>query len=75
MFGHDDSTNGEESRVIYTLIQDDELIVIENVPARIDPETGDQFFSPSTVEKLQAIVWSKRTPKRFIQTPVYEFAG
>ncbi len=64
-----------ESRVTYTLIQDGELIVIENVPARIDPETGEQFFSPVTVEQLQSIVWGQRQPKRIIQTPVYEFAG
>ena len=65
----------EETRVTYTLIREDELIVIENVPARVDPETGEHFFAPATVTQLQSIVWSRRRPKRIIQAPVYEFAG
>lgn len=64
-----------ETHVIYTLIRDGELIVIENVPARVDPDTGEQFFSPLTVERLQSIVWNRQHPTRVIQTPVYEFAG
>ena len=68
-------TEHSETLVLYTLIQDGELIVVENVPARIDPETGEQFFSPQTVERLQSIVWDRRRPARIIQTPVYEFAS
>ncbi|MDW7991488.1 MAG: hypothetical protein RMK65_04970 [Anaerolineae bacterium] len=37
-------------------------------------ETGEQLFSPETVEHLQKIVWERRTPKRVIQVPVYEYA-
>ncbi|MBP8948162.1 MAG: hypothetical protein KBG73_04925 [Candidatus Promineofilum sp.] len=65
----------DETLVLYTLIHDGELIVIENVPARVDSETGEQFFSPQTVERLQSIVWNRRRPARIMQTPVYEFAG
>lgn len=61
--------------ILYTLVRGDELIVVENVPARVDPETGEQFFSPQTVERLQMIAWNKRRPARMMQTPVYEFAG
>ena len=68
-------TEQSETLVLYTLIQDGELIVVENVPARIDPETGEQFFSPQTVERLQSIVGDRRRPARIIQTPVYEFAS
>ena len=65
----------DETLVLYTLIHDGELIVIENVPARVDSETGEQFFPPQTVERLQSIVWNRRRPARIMQTPVYEFAG
>ena len=64
-----------ETLILYTLIRDSELIIVENVPARVDPETGEQFFSPQTVERLQSIVWNRRRPTRVIQTPVYECAG
>ncbi len=38
--------------VKYTLELDGELIVIENVPARVCIETGEQLFAPEIVEKL-----------------------
>lgn len=64
----------KEARVTYTLEMNDRFIIIENVPARVCEETGEQFFSPETVERLQQTVWGHGTPKRTIETPVYEFA-
>lgn len=71
---------GQEERlkdrfVTYTLEYRGRMIIIENVPARVDTETGEQFFSPETVERLQAIVWSGREPDRVIQTAVFQFAA
>lgn len=63
-----------EQRVTYTLLKDGKLYVIEKVPARVNVETGEQFFSPQTVERLQHIIWEERQPIRVIQTPVFEFA-
>lgn len=63
-----------ERRVTYTLELQGKLIVVENVPARVCLETGEQFFSPETVEKLQQMAWGQRQPKRTIQTPVYDFS-
>ncbi len=62
-----------EQKVTYTLFKDEQLYVIENVPAHVDSETGEQFFSPQTVERLRHIILEKKTPARFIKTPVYEF--
>jgi len=63
-----------ERMVAYTLEVNGQLIVIENVPARVNVETGEQLFSPDTVEHLQKMVWEREKPKRVIQVPVYEFA-
>jgi len=52
-----------------------QLIVVENVPARVNVETGEQLFSPDTVERLQKMmIWKQGKPKRMIQVPVYEYA-
>jgi YgiT-type zinc finger domain-containing protein len=51
-----------EKQVTYTLELNGKFFVIENVPARVDEETGEQFFSPSTVEHLQQIIISGQTP-------------
>lgn len=64
-----------EQKVTYTLFKDGKFYIVENVPARVDQETGEQFFSPQTVEGLQQIISSGQQPTRVIQTPVFEFAS
>ena len=63
-----------ERKVTYTLEVNGQLIVIESVPARVNLETGEQLFSPDTVEHLQQMIGEQRQPKRVIQIPVYDFA-
>jgi len=63
-----------ETKVTYTLEMDGKFFIIENVPARVCEETGEQFFSPETVEQLQQKIWGREKPKKTIETPVYEFA-
>jgi YgiT-type zinc finger domain-containing protein len=62
-----------EQKVNYTLEMDGNLIVVENVPARLCLETGERFFSPETVERLQQIIWKRNKPSRTLEVPVYEF--
>jgi YgiT-type zinc finger domain-containing protein len=64
-----------EKRVTYSLELDGKFILIENVPARVNEETGEQFFAPSTVMFLQQIILEGQEPKRVIQTPVYSYAA
>ncbi|GFE70602.1 hypothetical protein [Chroococcus sp. FPU101] len=63
-----------EQSVTYTLEVEGKFYIIENVPARVNIETGERFFSPKTVEKLQQIIWEEKQPTRIIETPVYEFS-
>ncbi|MFZ4627542.1 MAG: hypothetical protein ACOYNR_04355 [Blastocatellia bacterium] len=63
-----------EQKVTYTLLKAGKFYIIENVPARVNLETGEQYFSPLTVEHLQQIISGKSQPKCLIETPVYEFA-
>lgn len=62
-----------EKKVTYVLELDNRVIIIENVPARVCLETGEKFFSPETVEKIQETVWSKKKPSRLVETPVFNF--
>jgi len=64
-----------EKRVTYTLQLNGQLFVIENVPARVNEETGEQFFSPSTVEHLQQLILTKQEPDHFAEVPVYNYAA
>lgn len=64
-----------ERKVTYTLELEGRVYIVENVPARVDAETGEEFFAPETVEHLRAtILGQSQKPKRFARTPVYEYS-
>jgi YgiT-type zinc finger domain-containing protein len=62
-----------ETEVTYTLEYDGKFFLVEHVPARVCRETGEQFFSPNTVQHIQNIIKEHKQPNRVIETPVYEY--
>jgi hypothetical protein len=64
-----------EKQVTCLLRLNGAVSVIENVPARVNEETGEQFFSPATVDRLQQMIWSGQAPDRFVEVPVYDYAA
>jgi len=62
-----------ETNVTYTLEHQGRFYLIEHVPARVCRETGEQYFSPETVEHIQAVINAGKKPKKVIETPVYEY--
>ena len=63
-----------EQTVTYHIEIEGRLVLVENVPARVNVETGERHFSPETVERLQQAVWERCRPVRVIETPVFEYA-
>jgi YgiT-type zinc finger domain-containing protein len=74
MLSHEQETLVEK-RVTYTLQFNGQVFIIENVPARVNEETGEQFFSPSTVEHLQQMILTGQEPDHFAEVPVYNHAA
>ncbi|MCU0553138.1 MAG: hypothetical protein MUC48_27735 [Leptolyngbya sp. Prado105] len=66
--------NLAEKRVTYTLQLDGQVFLLENVPARVNEESGEQLFAPSTVERLQQMILSQEAPDHFAKVPVYNYA-
>lgn len=64
-----------DAQVTYTLEKDGKFYIIENVPARVCLETGEEFFAPETVDRLQKIILTGKKPKKTIETPIFEFAS
>ncbi len=62
-----------ERLVTYTLEFEGRFYIVENVPARINEETGEQFFSPSTVEYLHKTILGHAKPRKVMETPVFEY--
>ena len=64
-----------EKSVTYPIEIGGQLLLVENVPARVNVETGERFFAPETVERLQQVVWGQCRPVRTVQPPVYEYSS
>ena len=64
-----------ETHVLYILDLDEKLFVFENVPARVNPITGEQLFAPATVRRIQQVALSATAPPRTILAAAYEFAA
>lgn len=64
-----------EKKVMYSIEVGGRFVIIEDVPARVNVETGERHFSPETVERLQQAVWEQHRPVRTIETSVYEYAA
>ena len=64
-----------EKSVTYQIEIDGQLLLVENVPARVNVETGERYFAPETVERLQQVVWGQCRPVRTVETTVYEYAS
>lgn len=62
-----------ERRVTYTLEMNGKFYIIENVPARVNEQTDEQFFAPSTVERLQETILGQAEPSKVIETPIYNY--
>ena len=63
-----------ETEVSYTIQYQGKFYIIEHVPARVCQETGEEFFSPETVQHIQAFIKQNKEPDRVIETPVYNYA-
>ncbi len=64
-----------DTTVRYILDLGNTLMVFENVPARVNTETGEQFFSPETVRQIQQLAASSTQPDHTILAAVYQFAA
>ena len=64
-----------ERLVIFTQELNGRFVAVQHAPARVCRETGEQLFSPETVNRLQAIIRSRHKQARGIEMPVCEFAA
>ncbi|MDN5345365.1 MAG: hypothetical protein PWQ18_1479 [Clostridia bacterium] len=51
----------------------DKLTLVENVPAWVCEECGEQYYDAETTLQLEEIRKEHMKPKRIIEVPVYDF--
>lgn len=53
---------------------DGKFYIVVNVPARVNEETGEQYFAPNTMEKLQQKIRGNARPKKNVETTVIDYS-
>ena len=64
-----------EERVIrYVQEFDGRVVIIENVPAEVCTQCGEQLIRPEIAEKVQKIVWGETPHPKTVEVDSYNFA-
>lgn len=64
-----------DKRVTYSVEVNGRFVIVEDVPARVNAETGERYFSPEAVELLQQAVRGQYRPVHVVETPVYAYSA
>ncbi len=64
----------EERLVQHEYRWEGNLIVFEDVPARVCRQCGEKYFDAAVVKAMERAVLGQLRPKRILQVPVYAYA-
>jgi hypothetical protein len=64
-----------DRRVTHILEMDGRFVLVENAPACVNLDTGEQPLAPETVERLQRMIRGGEQPVRVIETPSINSPG
>jgi len=64
----------EEELIRYVQEYKGVVVIVENVPADVCQQCGEQFIRPEIADKIQRLVWDAPKPKRTAEVPVYDLA-
>ncbi|MBM4019793.1 MAG: YgiT-type zinc finger protein [Planctomycetes bacterium] len=61
----------EQRTITHTVRHENEVVVIDHVPAEVCSVCSDVLLSPETVQHLERLLRSRRKPARTV--PLYEY--
>ncbi len=64
----------EERLIRYVQEFDGRVVIVENVPAKVCTQCGEELIQPEIAEKIQRLVWEQPSPKREAHVPIYDLA-
>ena len=62
----------EKKLITVHQVIDNRLVIVENVPVEVCSQCGETLYTPSTMRKLERLVWAKPKPTREIKVPVLD---
>lgn len=63
-----------KDRITYTQVIGNRVYVLQDVPADVCPQCGEEYLSPATVTEIQKAITSGQ-PQRTVQVPVYDLSS
>ncbi len=63
----------EQRLIRYVQEFDGRVVVIENVPAEVCAQCGEEYIRPEVARKIQRLVWEEPSPKKTLKVPYYDF--
>ena len=61
--------------VTFIYEQDEQLLVIKNVPAEVCTKCGKRTYSPETTDEIMRFAKEHFKPVKRINVPVFDYAG
>lgn len=62
----------EKRRIVHTVRYEEQVIVIDGVPAEVCSVCGDVLLRPETVRRIEALLRTASSPARMV--PLYKYA-
>ena len=62
----------EERKIVHTVCYQEQVTVIDGVPAEVCSECGDVLLRPETVRRIEALLRTASCPVRTV--PLYKYA-
>jgi YgiT-type zinc finger domain-containing protein len=66
--------NLEERLIRYIQEYDGRVVIIDNVPAEVCVQCGEQFIRPDVAAKIQRLVWGQAGEPKPVEADSYDFA-
>jgi len=64
----------EERSIRYVQDFEARVVIIENVPALVCSQCGEQLLDPATARRIQKLFWDAPKAPRTTEVPVYNLA-
>lgn len=61
----------EERHIVHTMRRDDDIVVMDHVPALVCPVCGDVLLTPATTNRIEELLKSNLKPIGTL--PLYEY--
>ena len=65
----------EQKVITFSYEEDDNYLLVENVPASVCTKCGEKMYSPEVTDELLKFTRAEFKPRKIVQVPVFDFVN